>query len=333
MQCSLDPIDVRQGPPYICPRCGRKYNWRQSFHRHVNMECAQAKRYQCNLCSYCNTRKDSFLLHLRRKHKLTSRDLPDLCRPTWYAENNLLEDASTSVDHNFPYVCVRCGRGYNWPQSLHRHLTTECDQIKKFKCPHCPYRNTRKDNLDSLDGTLDFEDDKAGIVMGVLGDDKDKYKESDSNECVTCGKVYRHRRHLQRHQRYECGGGRPRFRCPICYQSYIRPEHLKRHGMQIHKMKISTPLGTKKDPALRTASGGSTSNCPGSPPGVGKDSCKQYECPKCGRNYMWKNTLMRHLRNECGKEPQFQCPFCPHRTKLKSNLTQHIRYKHMPASS
>lgn len=94
---------------------------------------------------------------------------------------------------------------------------------------------------DSLDGTLDFEDDKAGIVMGVLGDDKDKYKESDSNECVTCGKVYRHRRHLQRHQRYECGGGRPRFRCPICYQSYIRPEHLKRHGMQIHKMKISTP--------------------------------------------------------------------------------------------
>lgn len=80
LQCSLDPIDVRQGPPYICPRCGRKYNWRQSFHRHVNMECAQAKRYQCNLCSYCNTRKDSFLLHLRRKHKLTSRDLPDLCR-------------------------------------------------------------------------------------------------------------------------------------------------------------------------------------------------------------------------------------------------------------
>ena len=58
-------------------------------------------------------------------------------------------------------------------------------------------------------------------------------------------------------------------------------------------------------------------------------AAKMFQCPKCKRNYMWKNTLMRHLRNECGKEPQFQCPFCPHRTKLKSNLTQHIRYKHI----
>ncbi|XP_034250889.1 longitudinals lacking protein-like [Thrips palmi] len=68
---------------------------------------------------------------------------------------------------------------------------------------------------------------------------------------------------------------------------------------------------------------------PTSPSGGGKEVAKAYECPKCGRSYMWKNTLMRHLRNECGIEPQFQCPFCPHRTKLKSNLTQHIRYKHM----
>ncbi|KAK3915454.1 Longitudinals lacking protein, isoform G [Frankliniella fusca] len=95
-------------------------------------------------------------------------------------------------------------------------------------------------------------------------------------------------------------------------------------------------VGTKKDPLSLTgcaAVGGTTTGCPGSPPEVAKDPCKQYACPKCGRSYMWKNTLMRHLRNECGKEPQFQCPFCPHRTKLKSNLTQHIRYKHMPPPS
>ncbi|KAJ1529436.1 hypothetical protein ONE63_006214 [Megalurothrips usitatus] len=78
---------------------------------------------------------------------------------------------------------------------------------------------------------------------------------------------------------------------------------------------------------LLSRTGSATSSGPTSP--QAREPTKQYECPKCGRSYMWKNTLMRHLRNECGKEPQFQCPFCPHRTKLKSNLTQHIRYKHM----
>lgn len=52
------------------------------------------------------------------------------------------------------------------------------------------------------------------------------------------------------------------------------------------------------------------------------------QCWQCGRKYKIISSLRRHLRLECGKEPQFQCPFCPHKTKLKSNLTQHMRYKH-----
>lgn len=74
VQCSMEPPDEsRQGPPYVCPRCSRQYNWRQSFHRHVNTECTQDKRFQCTMCPYSNNRKDSFLLHLRRKHRDLTR--------------------------------------------------------------------------------------------------------------------------------------------------------------------------------------------------------------------------------------------------------------------
>jgi Zinc finger, C2H2 type. len=54
-------------------------------------------------------------------------------------------------------------------------------------------------------------------------------------------------------------------------------------------------------------------------------------CPQCGKGYSNNGNLMRHLKFECGKEPQFHCPLCPLRTRHKSNLLSHMYCKH-PAS-
>ncbi|KAL3275260.1 hypothetical protein HHI36_020029 [Cryptolaemus montrouzieri] len=40
-----------------------------------------------------------------------------------------------------------------------------------------------------------------------------------------------------------------------------------------------------------------------------------FMCYQCGRNYIRKDSLQRHLNYECGKEPQFQCPFCPQKSE------------------
>jgi hypothetical protein len=53
-----------------------------------------------------------------------------------------------------------------------------------------------------------------------------------------------------------------------------------------------------------------------------------FRCTQCGKVYMRKGTLTRHLKFECGKEPQFQCPLCPLRTKHKSSLLTHMYCKH-----
>jgi rubrerythrin len=39
-------------------------------------------------------------------------------------------------------------------------------------------------------------------------------------------------------------------------------------------------------------------------------SDKPWTCRNCGRIYQVKKSLQRHLRHECGKEPQFKCPIC-----------------------
>jgi DNA-directed RNA polymerase subunit RPC12/RpoP len=53
-----------------------------------------------------------------------------------------------------------------------------------------------------------------------------------------------------------------------------------------------------------------------------------YKCSQCGRIYMWKSTLQRHMKFECGKEPNIHCPYCPYRTKRSDELKKHMRKIH-----
>ncbi|EFN68026.1 Longitudinals lacking protein, isoforms A/B/D/L, partial [Camponotus floridanus] len=53
-----------------------------------------------------------------------------------------------------------------------------------------------------------------------------------------------------------------------------------------------------------------------------------FTCTRCGRSYMRKDSLQRHIHWECGKEPQFQCPFCPQRCKRKAHWLRHMRRQH-----
>lgn len=60
-----------------------------------------------------------------------------------------------------------------------------------------------------------------------------------------------------------------------------------------------------------------------------KDTSKSgYCCPKCGKIYTWSYTMKRHLRFECGKEPQFQCRHCLNKFKRKCHLMSHVRNRH-----
>lgn len=57
----------------------------------------------------------------------------------------------------------------------------------------------------------------------------------------------------------------------------------------------------------------------------------RHSCPRCGRTYKWKQTLLRHMKYECGVEPQFVCPVCRapfhHRNVLQRHMNLHSRPK------
>lgn len=52
---------------------------------------------------------------------------------------------------------------------------------------------------------------------------------------------------------------------------------------------------------------------------------RDYSCPRCGNAYTRPHSLNRHMRFECGVEPQFECPICHKKSKHKHNLVLHMR--------
>ncbi|XP_049957667.1 zinc finger protein 2-like [Schistocerca serialis cubense] len=58
-----------------------------------------------------------------------------------------------------------------------------------------------------------------------------------------------------------------------------------------------------------------------------------YRCHQCYRSYARKGSLARHLKFECGRDPQFECSICHQRIKHKSSLVQHMAVKHGLTSS
>lgn len=51
-------------------------------------------------------------------------------------------------------------------------------------------------------------------------------------------------------------------------------------------------------------------------------------CSQCGRVYMHQSSLLRHLRFECGIEPQFTCMVCERKFQYKGYLRKHMLKTH-----
>ncbi|KAK9502415.1 hypothetical protein O3M35_011197 [Rhynocoris fuscipes] len=132
--------------------------------------------------------------------------------------------------------------------------------------------------------------------------------EVNRHQC-SCGKTYKYREGLYKHQRYECGK-EPQFPCPKCsYKSYHKG-NLKKHVVLKHSDFCT--LG-----GIFDWFGNERITLPGS-----------YTCKGCGKSYHHAQSLYKHRRFECGKRPQFQCPYCSYCAKHKVHLKRHLVGKH-----
>ncbi|KYB28855.1 Longitudinals lacking protein, isoforms N/O/W/X/Y-like Protein [Tribolium castaneum] len=173
--------------------------------------------------------------------------------------------------------------------------------------------------------------------------------------CGKCGRVYRRRRSLQRHLRYECQK-EPTFLCPYCpYKAKQKRKFACEKCGKAYKHKVSLQKHVKfecqKEPSF------CCQMCPYK--AKLKENLKahydrldvrrvfertgiksrfesmssiflteQYPCEKCDKVYLRKSSKMRHVKYECGKEKLFACPYCDKQVKQKYNLLLHVCRRH-----
>ena len=113
-------------------------------------------------------------------------------------------------------------------------------------------------------------------------------------QCERCGRGYVNKDSLTRHKRLECGV-EPKFVCDYCSHKTKHKGNLLSHILRVH-------LTAEKRSELECL----------------------YECDKCKRSYVTKDSLNRHKRLECYVNPQFICDYCGHKGKQKSHILSHI---------
>lgn len=58
------------------------------------------------------------------------------------------------------------------------------------------------------------------------------------------------------------------------------------------------------------------------------DSEGKHVCIRCQKKYIHMRHLKRHIKFECGVEPQFTCGYCLRKFKHNSHLKGHVFRKH-----
>ncbi|XP_022182690.1 zinc finger protein 11-like, partial [Myzus persicae] len=145
--------------------------------------------------------------------------------------------------------------------------------------------------------------------------------------CLQCGRQYKTKTGFLYHVRVECGKP-PEFCCSMCNKKFKHKMSYQRHMILLHRIILLPSYQCPNCYRLYTYSRGLSRHIKYECGVEWKFPCvmcnrpfkhlslslctpsewRPYVCdkPGCGRGYKYKSGLFRHVKYECGKEPQFQ---------------------------
>ncbi|XP_052862988.1 zinc finger protein 37-like [Anopheles cruzii] len=180
------------------------------------------------------------------------------------------EDVTTAhVGHIRCYFCPKSFKAYEY---MHRHIDSIHAESEDYACGFC--------------------NAKCSSQL-VLVEHIKTHSEGKPFSCITCGKDFTRRYHLDRHAKHSnCGDTKKDVQpCNVCGKVFTRIDNLREH--------------------LRTHMGQSVRR-------------RDYQCPHCPKTFYGSSLLNIHIRTHTGEKP-FPCDLCPNSFPSTGALRKHRR--------
>ncbi|XP_030765779.1 zinc finger protein 39-like [Sitophilus oryzae] len=185
--------------PLRCDKCKKSYKLKSSLYTHQKYECGKSKSFGCSNCKKLFWHKHSLREHISKKRCR-------LLNIEKFKKNrnnpNLIQTTSTNIENQHA----------NLPST-----SRDQDQPEIFPTESC------QNDQEQEDVWLREREEGASI------------NECGGNECAGCGKRYKHKSHLRRHVKYECGKN-PSFFCPYCQFRARRKDYFREHLIRAHSV-------------------------------------------------------------------------------------------------
>ncbi|KAJ7984857.1 hypothetical protein DPEC_G00359130 [Dallia pectoralis] len=189
--------------------------------------------FRCCQCQLSFTTESYLRRHTTLSH---SRDLL-MCEPDNLSNVIRKPDPHVSMEGGLAYKCPQCPKSFSQKGHVQRHMQTVHSKVKPYCCIQCRRcfaqlsclaRHQKRVHRKMLAEVRDAPSTQTN---------EPTEPGEETNSCSQCGKVFKHKGHVQRHMRAVHSNVRP-YCCLQCRKCFAQGYDLARHQKQVH--------GTKK---------------------------------------------------------------------------------------
>lgn len=331
-----------------CIVCNTRFPNKPEFDIHAKTH----KKIPCMICKKVCLTGLRLLSHMRNMHSDRPKNLPcDMCHKMFATRNSLWVHKKTIHRDKWDLLCSQCGYGTNSKEMFEEHLQKAGENHAGFKCDACDKEYANQQNLDKhiqlyhVDHHCKYCNKEYSNRNNLLrhiqrSHGKQKFRDIP---CSQCNKMFYTKWQLKVHMNLHIN---KKHHCQYCDYHTVYPQALKTH-VKIHTKQyncicdwcgkgfmnkcalknhiasehlgviVSCSVCQKKFHAQKYLDLHMECHQPGY-------EMRNHQCEICGRRFLRRPMLRRHLRAHKGLTRTYKCSYCDKMLTSSSSLKDHM---------
>ncbi|XP_063543021.1 zinc finger protein 91-like isoform X1 [Cydia strobilella] len=323
---------------YKCTDCIKGFNYKESFHKHLEKHSESNGDYECDVCKQRMSTEDKLLCH-KKYHERRYRC--PVCGLTRVSRLTVKDHYSAFHSASHHRHCPHCGKTFKRQVSWRKHIATVHGRVR-VTCAYCEKSYANRDVLKAHMIVRHPTEVSAGEVTkshvcqecgmafkapSQLKIHSVKHSLSRDYYCVECDKSFKSasilKHHLKTASTHVSYTELP-LACEHCDKRFAIRRDLERHTNRVH-LNIKPFQCDRCEKAYVNAW---SLNEHRRLVHEGFKRPLKYPCPMCDKVFDRNQILKGHIRTHTGERP-YQCSRCPAQFTQASILGTHVKLIHL----